>query len=197
MMDFTFETTLQRKGFAHIAGIDEAGRGPLAGPVTAAACILPADFPVQLLDDSKKCTEARREELFEVIIQKAISYGIASVTHTFIDTYGIVPAVHKAMRTAIQHLDVTPDFLVFDGYNINYPGTPQEAIIRGDGLVASIAAASILAKVTRDRKMCALDKKYPAYGFSVHKGYGTEAHRMCIKQYGLSPVHRTSFTLHE
>lgn len=193
-VDYTREQTLQSHGYDIVAGVDEAGRGPLAGPVTAAACILPLDFDCSILNDSKKLTEAQREDAYDIIISNARAWSTVSVTPRFIDTHGIVPAVHKTMRESLKKLTLKPNFILFDGYNINYPGTPQEALINGDAKIASIAAASIIAKVTRDRKMYEYDKKYPEYGFQAHKGYGTAVHMEAIKKHGYCPIHRKTFT---
>jgi ribonuclease HII len=183
----------------HIAGLDEAGRGALAGPVVAAAVILPLDNPdLELIlwgvDDSKRVTAVHREELFEVVTQTAVSYGIAAVEAAVIDAIGIIPATKQAMRGALAQLDPVPDYLLIDG-RIRLPTipTPQRSIIRGDRASLSIAAASILAKVSRDRLMVALDRQFPHYGFAQHKGYGTEQHRRALIDWGPCPEHRRSF----
>jgi ribonuclease HII len=185
--------------YRHITGLDEAGRGALAGPVVAAAVMLPLDNPdLELIlwgvDDSKRVTAVHREELFEVVTQTAVSYGIAAVEAAVIDAIGIIPATKQAMRAALSQLEPTPDYLLIDG-RIRLPTipTPQRSIIRGDRASLSIAAASILAKVSRDRLMVALDRQFPHYGFAQHKGYGTEQHRRALIDWGPCPEHRRSF----
>lgn len=192
-MDLTFEKKLQSSKFRHIAGIDEAGRGPLAGPVVAAAVILPADFDTSGLKDSKQLKAIGRELLYKKIVQEALAYSITKVSHKVVDKLNILRATKLAMKRAVKSLKIKPDFLFIDGMNFNYPGVPQQAIIKGDSKVASIAAASILAKVTRDRKMLAYAKKYPAYGFADHFGYGTKKHLVALKKHGPCPIHRLSF----
>ena len=200
MPDLTFETAvLLQHGPLHIAGIDEAGRGALAGPVVAAAVILPLDNPEALaqlaeVNDSKQLTPATRESLFSRITQHASAYAIALEPAEVIDEIGIVPATKRAMVTAVTHLAPTAQYLLIDG-NIHLPALnlPQQAIIRGDTLSLSIAAASILAKVTRDRLMVELDAAYPAYGFARHKGYGTAVHLHALAEFGPCPLHRHSF----
>lgn len=176
-----------------IAGTDEAGRGPLAGPVVAAACILPPDFLPAGLDDSKKLTEKKREKLFDIITESAVSYCIASASPEEIDQYNILEASLLAMRRAIAGLTVQPDLVLVDGC-INRGFTiPAKAIVSGDALSPSIAAASILAKVTRDRMCLDMDAQYPGYGFAKHKGYPTPAHKLAVYEYGPCPYHRRSF----
>lgn len=176
-----------------IAGTDEAGRGPLAGPVVAAACILPQDFLPAGLDDSKKLTEKKREKLFDIITESAVSYCIASASPEEIDQYNILEASLLAMRRAIAGLSVQPDLVLVDGC-INRGFTiPAKAIVSGDALSPSIAAASILAKVTRDRMCLDMDAQYPGYGFAKHKGYPTPAHKLAVYEYGPCPYHRRSF----
>ena len=192
-MDFEYEKELGEHGFLSIAGIDEAGRGPLAGPVYAASCILDENFPVEILDDSKAIKEPQRKEIFDIIVNKAVCFSFSSVSAKYIDRYGIAPAVHKAMRDSMKKLSISPDFLLIDGYNVNIPGIPQEAVINGDATYASIAGASIIAKVMRDAEMYRWDKKYPEYGFGKHKGYGTKAHIEAIQKYGPCPIHRMTF----
>ena len=190
---------LTHYGFSLVAGLDEAGRGALAGPVTAAAVILALDNP-QLLEslygvnDSKQLTAAMREKLFSRIAEHALAYGIASVPADVIDEIGIVPATKQAMVTAVTQLIPTAQYLLIDGrIRLKTVTTPQQAIIRGDAQSLSIAAASILAKVTRDRQMIELDARYPQYGFARHKGYGTAFHLVALERYGPSPLHRYSF----
>ncbi len=185
--------------YRHIAGLDEAGRGALAGPVVAAAVMLPLDNPdLELIlwgvDDSKRVTAVYREELFEVVRQTAVSYGIAAVQAAVIDAIGIIPATKQAMRGALAQLNPAPDYLLIDG-RIRLPTipTPQRSIIRGDRASLSIAAASILAKVSRDRLMIELDRQFPHYGFAQHKGYGTAQHRQALTDWGPCPEHRRTF----
>lgn len=176
-----------------IAGTDEAGRGPLAGPVVAAACILPPDFLPPGLDDSKKLSEKKREALFDIITGSAISYCIASASPEEIDYYNILEASLLAMRRALAGLSVQPDMVLVDGC-INRGFTiPAKAIVSGDALSPSIAAASILAKVTRDRMCLDMDAQYPQYGFAKHKGYPTPAHKLAVYEHGPCPYHRQSF----
>ena len=185
--------------YIHIAGLDEAGRGALAGPVTAAAVIFPRNNPhlldaLQGVNDSKQLSAQVREQLFSRITHYAATYAVASVSAAIIDQVGIVPATKQAMMLALAQLAPAADYLLIDGL-IRLPNCPlpQQAIIRGDSHSLSIAAASILAKVTRDREMIALDESYPQYGFARHKGYGTAAHLAAIGRYGPSPVHRHTF----
>ena len=188
----SFEKQYHDRGY--IAGIDEAGRGPLAGPVVAAAVILPEDAFLMYLDDSKKVTEKRREVLFDQIRESAVSYGIGMASPERIDAINILQATYEAMRQAIAALDPAPAILLNDAVTIPEVGIAQVPIIKGDSKSVSIAAASILAKVTRDRMMKELDTVYPEYGFAKHKGYGTADHIAAIRKYGLCPIHRRSFT---
>ncbi len=176
-----------------VCGIDEAGRGPLAGPVVAAAVILPHDIDIYYLNDSKKVTERRREILYDEICEKAIAYGIGIVGPDVIDDINILQATYQAMRLAIAELAETPAVLLNDAVTIPGVSIPQVPIIKGDAKSVSIAAASILAKVTRDRMMRQYDEIYPEYGFAGHKGYGTAAHIAAIREYGPCPIHRTTF----
>ena len=176
-----------------VCGIDEAGRGPLAGPVVAAAVILPKDAEILYLNDSKKLTEKRREALFEEVKEKAISYGIGIVSPEVIDEINILQATYQAMRDAISQLDPMPEVLLNDAVTIPGVTIPQVPIIKGDAKSVSIAAASILAKVTRDRMMIQYDEIYPEYGFAGHKGYGTAVHINAIKEHGPCPIHRRTF----
>ena len=176
-----------------VCGIDEAGRGPLAGPVVAAAVILPRDIDIYYLNDSKKVTERRREILYDEICEKAIAYGIGIVGPDVIDDINILQATYQAMRLAIAELAETPAVLLNDAVTIPGVSIPQVPIIKGDAKSVSIAAASILAKVTRDRMMRQYDEIYPEYGFAGHKGYGTAAHIAAIREYGPCPIHRTTF----
>lgn len=187
------ENELYDSGIACLCGVDEAGRGPLAGPVCAAACILPRGLQIEGLNDSKKLTEKRRAALYDVIAGKAVSYGIAFATVEEIEELNILGATYLAMNRAIAQLTVTPELALIDGNRNAGIGYPSRTVIHGDALCADIAAASILAKVTRDRLMLELAKDYPQYGFEKHKGYGTKAHYAAIREYGPSPVHRPSF----
>lgn len=180
-------------GITCICGVDEAGRGPLAGPVCAAAVILPPDLVIPGLDDSKKLTDKRRRELFPIIKEKAVAYGIAFATHEEIDEINILQATYLAMERAMGSLSVRPDLALIDGNRAKDFGLPVQTVVKGDSLSASIAAASILAKVTRDDYMDEMAKIYPQYGFDVHKGYGTKLHYDQIAQFGPSPIHRMTF----
>ena len=189
-----FDTAIRAEGFPVIAGVDEAGRGPLAGPVVAAAVILPPEVEIEGLNDSKKLTPARREALFSVITQTALSYCVSGASVEEIESLNILQATFLAMRRAVEGLSVPVDLLLIDGNQM--PGglsVPARTVVKGDGRSASIAAASILAKVTRDRYMVQMDTQYPGYGFAQHKGYGTKAHYAALTQKGLSPLHRPSF----
>lgn len=177
----------------YICGIDEAGRGPLAGPVVAAACILPKDATILFLNDSKKLSEKRRENLFDEIKAKAVSYGIGIVSEKDIDELNILQATYKAMRIAVSQLSVTPDILLNDAVRIPELDLRQVPIVKGDAKSVSIAAASVLAKVTRDRMMLEYDAQYPGYGFARHKGYGTAEHINAIKTIGPCEIHRRTF----
>lgn len=181
-------------GYNRLCGIDEAGRGPLCGPVCAAAVILPPDAEIDGLNDSKKLTEKKREALFDVICDTAVSYGIGFASVEEIETLNILQATFLAMCRAAEQLSVRPDMVLIDGDKVP-PNMPFSArsLVKGDATSASIAAASVLAKVSRDRVLRKLDEQYPQYGFAKHKGYGTAAHFEALKQYGLSPVHRRSF----
>lgn len=191
------EKDLYNKGFKNICGIDEAGRGPLAGPVVVAGVIMPKDSMIEWVNDSKKVTERRREILYEKIKEEAISYSIAVIDHNIIDDINILNATKQGVTEVVDGLDVKPDLIIVDALtHINTRGIPYEPIIKGDAKCYNIAAASILAKVTRDRIMCQWDEIYPQYGFAAHKGYGTAKHIAAIKEYGLCPIHRITFTKH-
>lgn len=179
-----------------ICGIDEAGRGPLAGPVAAGACILPADHDILYINDSKRLTPKRRDELFDIIKEEAIAWHVALVSPERIDEINILQATYEAMREAIAALDPAPDAVVADAVTIPGLALPQTGIVKGDAKCASIAAASILAKVTRDRLMEEYDARYPEYGFASHKGYGTKVHIDAIREYGPCPIHRRTFITH-
>ena len=196
-MDFSFENELFEQGYAVVCGTDEAGRGPLAGSVYAAAVILPRDCIIEGLNDSKKLTEKKREKLFDVIREKAVSYGIAEATAKEIDQLNILNAALLAMRRAIAMLDPQPDFVLVDGNQTRGFTLPARAIVKGDALSPSIAAASVLAKVSRDRSCLELDRLYPEYGFAKHKGYPTKEHYEAIRLHGITPEHRRSFTLYK
>lgn len=189
------EQELYQKGFGAIAGIDEAGRGPLAGPVVVAGVIMPKDSMIEGVNDSKKVSEKKREKLYDQIIEEAISYSVAIIGQDCIDDINILNATKQGVTTVVEELDVKPDLILVDALtHINTKGIPYDSIIKGDAKCYSIAAASILAKVTRDRIMRQWDEIYPQYGFAKHKGYGTSAHILAIKEYGLCPIHRRSFT---
>ena len=187
------ENELFDSGIGVICGVDEAGRGPLAGPVCAAACILPRGLEIEGLNDSKKLTEKRRDALYDVIKEKAVSYGIAFATVEEIEELNILGATYLAMNRAIEQLLVTPDLALIDGNRNAGIQVNSQPVVKGDSECADIAAASILAKVTRDRYMLELDKEYPMYGFAKHKGYGTKDHYAAIREHGISPAHRPSF----
>lgn len=189
------EKQLYEKGFKNICGIDEAGRGPLAGPVVVAGVIMPKDSMIEGVNDSKKVSEKKREKLYDLIIEEAISYSVAIISQDTIDEINILNATKNGVTEVIDNLKVKPDLIVVDALtHINTRGIPYDSIIKGDTKCYNIAAASILAKVTRDRIMREWDTVYPQYGFSNHKGYGTAKHIQSIKQYGLCPIHRRSFT---
>ena len=183
----------REKGYGLICGVDEAGRGPLAGPVCAAAVILPEGFEIPGLNDSKQLTDKKRRELYPVIMEQAVSYGIAFVDEQVIDRDNILNATFQAMKDAIGQLDPKPDLALIDGNRVTDFGVEAVPIVKGDANVASIAAASILAKVTRDQYMEEMDQLYPEYGFAIHKGYGTKRHYAAVTEHGLCPIHRKTF----
>ncbi len=189
-----YEILARSSGFINIAGIDEAGRGPLAGPVVAACVMLPEDMTIDGLDDSKKLTASKRNKLFDIIIEKAVAYGIGMVQHDEIDRINILNATKKAMMIAVSNLPVKPDYLIVDAVKLPLR-IEQLSVCKADSLSVSVAAASIIAKVTRDMWMERVHEKYPQYGFDRHKGYGTRLHINAIKKYGLCPIHRKSFTV--
>lgn len=194
MPDYEFEKAAVNSGFSCICGVDEAGRGPLAGPVCAAAVILPEGAVIAGLDDSKKLTEKKREKLYNIIKETAVAYSVAYGTLEEIETVNILEATYLAMNRAIEGLSVKPDFALIDGNRVPRGiKIPCETIVKGDSKSMSVAAASVLAKVTRDRLMLEYDKKYPEYNFKKHKGYGTKEHTELIKQYGPCEIHRFSF----
>ena len=190
---WTLENEIYAGGVKLLCGVDEAGRGPLAGPVCAAAVILPQNCEIPGLNDSKKLTEKKREALFDVICASAVSYGIAFATVEEIEEYNILGATFMAMNRAIAMLDSVPELALIDGNRNTGIQIPSRCVIGGDGKCADIAAASVLAKVTRDRYMLQMAELYPQYGFEKHKGYGTKAHYEAIREYGPSPIHRPSF----
>lgn len=188
-----YENEARNEGFCVICGVDEAGRGPLAGPVFAAAVVLPRDADIPGLNDSKKLTAAKRDALFDVVCRKALDYAVASASEREIDEINILNATFLAMRRAVESLRNAPDIVLVDGNRAPTLSSPARTIIKGDALSASIAAASILAKVSRDRHMDALARQYPEYDFERHKGYGTKLHYEKLAEFGASPVHRRSF----
>ena len=187
------EDSLLEKGIVAICGVDEAGRGPLAGPVCAAAVILPAHLEIPGLNDSKKLTDKRRRELFPIIKEQAIAYGIGFASQEEIDEINILQATFLAMRRAIEQLEGKAEFALIDGNRETDFGLPVMTVVKGDSRSANIAAASVLAKVTRDDIMEAMAAEYPQYGFEIHKGYGTKAHYEALRTYGPSPIHRMTF----
>ena len=190
---YAYEKRAGEQGFTAVCGIDEAGRGPLAGPVCAAAVILPPDCDIPGLNDSKKLSEKKREALFPVIQAKALAFGIGWATAEEIDRVNILQATFLAMARAVEALPTPADYALVDGNRMPPLPIPGETIVKGDATSASIAAASILAKVSRDRLLRRLDEEHPEYGFAKHKGYGTKAHYEAIRKYGLLPEHRRSF----
>ena len=193
MLEYILENELAAKGYTSICGVDEAGRGPLCGPVVAAAVILPRGLVIEGLNDSKKLTEKKREKLFDLICDSAIAYSIAYGTVEQINATNILEATLCAMREAIYALPVKADFALIDGNIARDFPIPASPVIHGDAISPSIAAASILAKVTRDRLCIELDAQYPMYGIAKHKGYGTKAHMDALRKYGPSPIHRKQF----
>lgn len=193
MLEYTLECKLQDDGFKYVCGVDEAGRGPLCGPVVTAAVILPVDCEIEGLNDSKKLTEKRREKLFDIICEKAISYSITYATVEQINQTNILVATLDAMHRAVESLSVHADHALIDGNIAKGFSIPATAVVHGDAISPSIAAASILAKVTRDRLCVDLDAEYPMYGIAKHKGYGTKEHMEALRKYGPAPIHRTKF----
>ena len=191
------EKELREKGFNMICGIDEAGRGPLAGPVVVASVIMPKDSMIEGINDSKKISEKKREKLYDIILEEAVSYGIGIVYQDEIDKINILQATKKGLTEAVEQMKIKPNLIMVDALTgIDTLGIPYKSIIKGDAKCYSISAASIIAKVTRDRIMREWDQVYPQYGFIKHKGYGTAAHIAAIKECGLCPIHRRSFTTH-
>lgn len=191
------EDQLRAEGYKYIAGVDEVGRGPLAGPVVTAAVVLPADFDVLGIDDSKKLSEKKREELFDVIMERAVAVGIGMADEKTIDEINILQATKQAMVKAVAECDAklggNIDYVLFDAMKIDEINKPKEAIIKGDANILAIAAASIIAKVTRDHMMVEYDEVYPGYAFAKNKGYGTKAHYEGLHAQGMCPIHRRSF----
>ncbi len=192
-LTYEYEDLARTQGYALVCGVDEAGRGPLAGPVCAGACILPPGLELPGLDDSKKLSPKRREALYDLITRQALAWAVCMVDERTIDEINILQATFRAMRGAVAALSAAPDYCLVDGNRDPGLGLPTRTVVKGDATCPSIAAASILAKVTRDRYMLTLDAQYPQYGFAAHKGYGTKAHYAALAQYGPSPVHRRSF----
>lgn len=193
MLDYTFDISHKTEKIKIICGVDEAGRGPLAGPVVAAACILPDGFVIDGLNDSKKLTEKKREKLFDIIIENALCYSIASASVEEIEEINILNAAMLAMNRAVDSLEIKPDLALIDGNTSRGFEIETKTVVGGDAISPSIAAASILAKVTRDRMCLEFDKIYPEYGFAKHKGYGTKQHMDALKEHGVTPIHRPSF----
>ena len=187
------ENSIYDEGYELICGVDEAGRGPLAGPVCAAAVILPRGLEIEGLNDSKKLSEKKREELYDVIIEKALAYGIAFADVEEIETYNILAATFRAMNRAISMLELKPQLALIDGNRNKDIEIESRCVVKGDSNCADIAAASVLAKVTRDRYMLEMAEKYPQYHFEKHKGYGTKLHYEALREHGPSPIHRLSF----
>ena len=194
MPDYSIENELHASGYSLVCGVDEAGRGPLCGPVCAAAVILPNECEIEGLNDSKKLSEKKREMLYDVIIEKATAYSVSFVDADVIDEINILNATMMCMTNAVMGLKTAPDYVIIDGNRV--PGElkiPSDSVVKGDAKSMSIAAASILAKVSRDRLLYEYDRQYPEYGFAKHKGYGTKAHYEAINKYGILPIHRRSF----
>jgi len=193
MLKYTLETELYEQGFRAVCGVDEAGRGPLCGPVVAAAVILPQGLYLEGLNDSKKLTEKKREALFDAICEHALAYAIAEGSVEQINATNILEATLSAMREAIANLPIAADYALIDGNISRGFSLPAKAVVHGDAISPSIAAASILAKVTRDRSCIELDRQYPQYGIAKHKGYGTKDHMAALRTYGPAPIYRTKF----
>ncbi len=190
---YDFEHEKRAIGYKYICGVDEAGRGPLAGPVFAAAVILPEDYEIEGVNDSKKLSEKKREKLFDEIIEHAIAYSIKSCDNFVIDDINILAATMQTMKNAVEDLSILPDIVFVDGNRLPELNVPAKCVIHGDAVSASIAAASILAKVSRDRFMFEMDKKYPEYDFAKHKGYGTKLHYEKLREFGPCELHRLTF----
>ena len=193
MLEYTIESEVISKGYMNVCGVDEAGRGPLCGPVVAAAVILPLGLHIEGLNDSKKLSEKKREKLYDVIIKEAVAYSICEASVEEINNTDILSASLLAMRRAIASLKVSADYALIDGNVTKGFTLPCQAVVHGDAISPSIAAASVLAKVTRDRMCLELDMRYPEYGIAKHKGYGTKVHMDALRKYGPAPIHRTKF----
>ena len=193
MLDFSYETEAHENGYTVVCGVDEAGRGPLAGPVFAAAVILPENYTHEILNDSKKLSEKKRDIVFDDIIRDAVAYSVGIATEKEIDEINILNATFLAMKRAVEGLSIKPDLAYIDGNQYPRTGVKEITIVKGDSKCMSVAAASIIAKVSRDRYMLKVAEEYPEYQFPKHKGYGTKLHYEMIEKYGVSPVHRRSF----
>ena len=193
MLDYSYENAAHKKGYKIVCGVDEAGRGPLAGPVFAAAVVLPENYSHPVLNDSKKLSEKKRDEVFDDIVRDAVCYGVGTASEKEIDEINILNATFLAMKRAVEALSVTPKLAIIDGNKCPGTGIKEVALVKGDAKCMSVAAASILAKVSRDRYMLEIAEKYPQYCFEKHKGYGTKLHYEMLEKYGISPVHRKSF----
>ena len=193
MLDFSYELKAHKDGYKIVCGIDEAGRGPLAGPVFAAAVILPENYSHEILNDSKKLSEKKRDLVYDDIIRDAVAYSIGVATESEIDDINILNATFLAMKRAVDGLKIKPDFAYIDGNQYPKTGVKEETIVKGDSKCMSVAAASIIAKVSRDRYMLEIAERYPEYQFEKHKGYGTKLHYEMVEKFGVSPVHRRSF----
>ncbi len=193
MLDFSYETEAHENGYKIVCGVDEAGRGPLAGPVFAAAVILPENYTHEILNDSKKLSEKKRDIVFDDIIRDAVAYSVGIATEKEIDDINILNATFLAMKRAVDGLSIKPDLAYIDGNQYPHTGVKEITIVKGDSKCMSVAAASIIAKVSRDRYMLKVAEEYPEYEFPKHKGYGTKLHYEMIEKYGVSPVHRRSF----
>ena len=193
MMDYSYETQAHSQGFGFVCGVDEAGRGPLAGPVFAAAVILPENYTHDILNDSKKLSEKKRDSVYDDIIRDAVSFSVGVATEKEIDDINILNATFLAMKRAVEGLGIKPDLAYIDGNRYPNTGVKEITIVKGDSKCMSVAAASIIAKVSRDRFMLEMDKKYPEYQFKKHKGYGTKLHYEMIEKYGVSEIHRRTF----
>ena len=193
MLDYSYENNAHLEGYTVVCGVDEAGRGPLAGPVFAGAVILPENYSHEILNDSKKLSEKKRDLVYDDIIRDALAWSVGIATEQEIDDINILNATFLAMKRAVEGLDIKPDLAFIDGNRYANTGVKEVTIVKGDSKCMSVAAASIIAKVSRDRFMQEVDKQYPQYQFSKHKGYGTKLHYEMIEQFGISPVHRRSF----
>lgn len=193
MLDYSYENNAHNEGYLVVCGVDEAGRGPLAGPVFAGAVILPENYTHEILNDSKKLSEKKRGLVYDDIIRDAVSWSVGMATEQEIDDINILNATFLAMKRAVEGLNIKPDLAFVDGNRYANTGVKEITIVKGDSKCMSVAAASIIAKVSRDRFMQEVDKQYPQYQFSKHKGYGTKLHYEMIEQYGISPVHRKTF----